>query len=216
MPVYHIHVQGQPAQTHAVPNGWRPASPPGHLPSQSHSGNRQSARRRKSHDRAPRSPSHHRRPSLGLYHEDSFCTACGQDGDEPGEREYYMRPPLRHEDTFNSMFVEDGCDDIDVAHIRPKIEELSDTSGEEITREAYQPPLSHTPRNHPVKHQSDHKKIERVINDGGRAKPIDAILFYGLMCIFIVLLRNIPGLFSMLTGWDNWTGEEIGDAEYDD
>ncbi|KAF3916448.1 hypothetical protein ABW21_db0209110 [Orbilia brochopaga] len=171
--------------------------------------------------------SHHdHRPSLQLYQEDSFCTTCGEDGDEPGERVFSERPILHHEDTFNSMFVEDGFDD-DGAHLGPKIQELSDSSCDEvILRESYKPPLPRLRRVGRVERGTGHVKREiedmRVEelddhdDEDGRARFMEAMMFYGWICILVVLLKNVPGLFSALTGWGTWNGEEIGDADYDE
>ncbi|KAJ6263003.1 hypothetical protein Dda_1561 [Drechslerella dactyloides] len=221
MPIYHIHVQDEPAQTNVVSDKWRPVSPTDLLPADNapihpqhlhHRGNRDSHRHK--------STGHHRRPSLKNHHEDSWCTTCAQDGHEPGEREFHARPVLHHGDTFDSMFVEDGHDDGDARGSKAKIQELSDSSSsDEFARAPYEPPLRrtrNTRRAHNVNEGSDGEHIEHATSDNTGTSVMDVLFFYGFICILVVLLKSVPGLLSSFRGWDNWTEDDIGEADYDE
>ncbi|KAK6543489.1 hypothetical protein TWF694_000235 [Orbilia ellipsospora] len=161
---------------------------------------------------------HHRRRSH-LWHEyprphpfqrgeSSLSNRAVFGDDERGYQNLPFVPPhLAQIPTWSSTEAQDGYDSED-GQITTRVIELLDDSSNIMSDEDIIEPYG--PTTEPI--QTAAIRAESARQDADQSgSMVEAIFFYCIVCIFVVVLRNIPGLFSTLFGWDAWVGgDELG------
>ncbi|KAF3906928.1 hypothetical protein AA313_de0205053 [Arthrobotrys entomopaga] len=122
----------------------------------------------------------------------------------------FVPPRLVQTPTWSSTQAQDGYESDD-GPVDTRVTELLDgssssTSGEDII-EPYRPTTE------PTQAATIHAyNAEQEIAHSGSV--VELILFYSIVCILVVVLRNIPGFFPTLFGWNTLVGsDELGNGE---